>query len=230
MIFNKTGKLARSAFYLGGNKLENVRSYKYLGLTFTPSGEINSALEDLRSRRLKAYWCLRKKMGICFNTYPHESLHLFDSLIKPILLYGSDFWGCLPSPKNNPIEKMHLMFCKHLLGVHKNTTTEGVLLELGRLPILLFAQKAAVKNWERIRKNKCNSLLSLSYKGALKDVEEKGCLWLSKIKNTLELNGMLNLYLNQFENKPLFIHKKLFQTLSDQFYQNAFQTIQKRKE
>ena len=78
-------------------------------------------------------------MGISFHTYPQESLLLFDSLIKPILLYGSDFWGCLPAPKNNPIEKMQLMFCKHMLGVHKNTTTEGVLFELGRLPLQLFA-------------------------------------------------------------------------------------------
>ena len=36
---------------------------------------------------------------------------------------------------------------------------------------------------------------------------------------------MLNLFLNGFENKPLFIHKKLFQRLSDQFHQNAFESI-----
>ena len=43
-------------FYLGGVKLENVRSYKYLGLIITLSGEIKSAHEDLRSRGLKVYW------------------------------------------------------------------------------------------------------------------------------------------------------------------------------
>ena len=225
MIFNKTGRLMRNVFYLGDQKLENVRSYKYLGLIFTPSGEITSALEDLRSRGLKAYWCLKNKMGTCFNTHPLETLHLFDSLIKPILLYGSDFWGCLPLPKNNPIEKLHLMCCKHLLGVHKNTTTDGVLLELGRLPLLLFAQKAAIKNWERIRKNKCNTLLYLSYKCAVKDFAENSCMWLSNIKMNLEHNGMLIHYLNQYENKPLFIYKKIFQTLSDQFHQNALQSI-----
>ena len=117
------------------------------------------------------------------------------------------------------------MCCKHLLGVHKNTTTDGVLLELGRLPLLLFAQKAAIKNWERIRKNKCNPLLSLSYKRAVKDVAENSCLWLSNIKRTLEHNGMLSHYLNQYVNEPLFIYKKIFQTLSDQFHQNTFQSI-----
>ena len=36
---------------------------------------------------------------------------------------------------------------------------------------------------------------------------------------------MLNFFLNQFENKPLLIHRKLFQQMSDQFHQNAFETI-----
>ena len=48
MIFNKTGRLLRRDFFVGESKLENVREYKYLGLLCTPSGEIKSALEDLR--------------------------------------------------------------------------------------------------------------------------------------------------------------------------------------
>ena len=72
MIFNKTGKLIHTAFYIGMRKLENVRSYKYLGIIFTPSGEIKSALEDLRCRALKAYWSLRRKLGKYFNLHhPH---------------------------------------------------------------------------------------------------------------------------------------------------------------
>ena len=40
---------------------------------------------------------------------------------------------------------------------------------------------------------------------------------------------MLILFLNDYENKPLFIHKKVFQVLSDQFHQNAFETINNEK-
>ena len=98
--------------------------------------------------------------------------------------------------------------------------------ELGRLP--LFAQKAAIKNWERIRKNKCNFLLSLSYKSAVNDTVIGNCLWLSNIKETLARNGMLNLFLNPYENQPMFIHKKLFRTLSDQFHQDAFAFINRK--
>ena len=91
MIFNKTGRLIHKNVYLGETKLENVRSYKYLGLVFTPSGEIKSALDDLRSRALKAYMALKNKLGTCFKDYVDDTISLFDTLIKPILLYGSVF-------------------------------------------------------------------------------------------------------------------------------------------
>ena len=83
---------------------------------------------------LRAYYSLKGKMGHYFMSYPSTTLHLFDTLIKPILLCNSDYWGCLKLPKNNPIENMHMRFCKEILGVQRQTTNVGVLLELGRIP------------------------------------------------------------------------------------------------
>ena len=52
--------------------------------------------------------------------------------------------------QNNPIEILHRAFCKQLLGVQKQTTNTGVLLELGQVPLQTHAKKNAIKNWERI--------------------------------------------------------------------------------
>ena len=60
--------------------------------------------------------------------------------------------GVLPLPKNNPIESLHIMFCKHLVGVHKSMTNIGVLLEQGRVPLALFEQKASIKNGKEFEK------------------------------------------------------------------------------
>ena len=218
MVFNKTGRLLTSKCYIGEEKLENVRSYKYLGLIFTPSGEIKSALDDLRERALKAYMCMRDKLGTCFNTYLGDTIQLFDTLIKPILLYGSDFWGCLSLPKNNPIENLHLMFCKHLLGVQKYTTTNGVLLELGRIPLSIYAKTNAVKNWERIQREKANSLVLASSKNAEKEALE----WINRIKYSLSENGFGYIHLqNDIKNA----YKKLFTRQVDIFNQSAIINI-----
>ena len=45
------------------------------------------------------------------------------------------FGGALKLPKNNPIETVFMRFCKGLLGVQRQTTNVGVLLELGETPL-----------------------------------------------------------------------------------------------
>ena len=141
MIFNKTGRFFRRSFKVGKEIIYTTKAYKYLGFVLTPSGEINTGLQDLKDRAIQAYYTLTNKMDRYFMLCPTTTLHLFDTLIKPILLYNSDFWGCLKMPKNNPIENAHIRFCKELLGVQRQTTNIGVLLELGRIPIMTYGIK-----------------------------------------------------------------------------------------
>ena len=165
MIFNKSGRLIRRKFMFGDKKVEMTREYKYLGFLMTPSFNIHRALTDLRDRSLKAYYALKSKLGNLFRADVSITLHLFNSCIKPILLYASDFWGCLKLPKINPIETMYRKFCKDLLGVQIRTINTGVLLELGQIPLSIYGKKNCTKNWDRIcREEKANELLLLSCK------------------------------------------------------------------
>ena len=160
-------------------------------------------------------------MGRHFNESISTTLDIFDSLIRPILLYSSDFWGCMKLPKHNPIEKLHLSFCKQLLGVNKQTTNVGVLLELGQIPITLHACKFAIKNWERIKMKKANDFLLATHKNAI----TVDLPWISTIKSLLESKGMLVDYIRTAVNEYHSIHKILFQRLSDEFHQHAFETL-----
>ena len=44
-------------------------------------------------------------------------------------------------PSNNPIENLHMRFCKDLLGVQRQTSNIGVLLDLGRIPIMIYRKQ-----------------------------------------------------------------------------------------
>ena len=153
MTFNKNGRHIRENFYFGQDKIETTRHYKYLGFLVTPSGEISSGLQDLKDRALRAFHKLKNKMGITFRKRPTTTIKLFRSLIEPILLYASDFWGTLKMPLNNPIENLFMSFSKQFLGVQKQTMNAGVLLELGLFPLKVLAKKRAVKNWVRMATN-----------------------------------------------------------------------------
>ena len=138
---------------------------------------------------------------------------IFRNLIQPILLYCSDFWGCLKPPKNNPIELFYNMFNRQILGVHKKTTTIGVLLELGKTPIQQLAIKFAIKNWERIKEKGGNDLVCSSYENA----KQHSLKWSTSIKDLLSTHGMLDLFTKSFPGKKYFINRKLNQVMTDSF-------------
>ena len=115
MIFNKTGRHMRQNFYFGKDRLDTTRQYKYLGFLVTPSGEINSGLKDLKDRALRAFSKLKKKMGISFRNKPSITIKIFRSIVEPILLYASDWWGIMKMPSSNPIETLFLPFVSNYL-------------------------------------------------------------------------------------------------------------------
>ena len=181
-------------------------------------GEITTGLKDLKDRVLRAYYKLKSKMGQHFRVYPDISLQLLDSLIKPILLYNSDFWGCLKMPSSNPIETVHMRFCKDLLGVQKQTTNIGVLLELGRVPLMLFGKKNCIKNCGRLNgTGNANKILLLSIKMSL----ENSLNWTNTVIDCLNRNGVGITY-----NK--LIHVRAFKRMNDIFHQESF--VENRRE
>lgn len=213
MIFNKNGKFIRRSYALSGKTVETTNSYKYLGLLFTPSGEIRSALTDLRDRAMRALQILKNKMGNFFRLHPSTTISLFDSLVKPILLYSSDFWGCLKLPENNPIENMYVKFCKMLLGVQKQTCNTGVYLELGTFPIMLYGVKNCIKNWFRIhKKENANYLLLKTHKMAI----QHNLPWTLLTKESLRKIGI------GIERCKDDIFIKAFNRMKDMFHQESF--------
>ena len=215
MIFNKSGRFNMMTYKLDNQFIRTTNSYKYLGFIITPSGEIHSGLKDLKVRALNAYYKLKRKMGHLFKQHSSMTLFLFEALIKPILLYASDFWGCLKMPKNNPIENVHIRFCKDILGVQKQTTNVGVLLELGEIPITIFAKKNCIKNYIRINVSKrANNILTASVQIPTVTLSP----WLSAVKNCSNNIGI---------GTPLdkSAHQKAFIRMKDIFHQESFTDI-----
>ena len=225
MIFNKTGRLLRRNFAYGHQNIKTVRTYKYLGFIVTPSGEIKTGLDDLKDRALKAIYKIKMKMGRYFQKYVKTTLKLFDTLVTPILLYASDFWGCLKQPINNPIENTHNRFLKELIGVQRQTSNTGVLLETGRVPMHLLAKKYCLKNWVRIAKSRsANYLLTLSYDNSLKH----NLTWPTSVKNIFSKVGQFDLFLtNEISRKPP--NEQFFKRACDIFHQESFAEIHREE-
>ena len=93
MIFNNCGKsLNNYSFKYGVNKLNNVKSSKYLGMTLNPYGNFSLAREALKKKKLKIKRVL-DQIGLGYLwTKAHENdigiLNIIKQRLKDIELQG----------------------------------------------------------------------------------------------------------------------------------------------
>ena len=148
MVFRKGGLLPRNLkFYYEGVQLEIVKKFRYLGVVFTPGGSFTETQNTLAGQAQKAIFKMNKYLYKFTYISPKHILELFDKLIMPILHYGCEVWGFIPA---NAIERVHMQFCKRLLGVKKNTQNDFVYGELGRTNCRSKRYLLILKYWFKI--------------------------------------------------------------------------------
>jgi len=118
-------------FKYGGQELEIVTKFSYLGVIFlSPGGSFYHTFETLSGQALKAIFKLKSYFYKFTNITAEHKLNLFDKLILPILNYGRQVCFFSDSQK---IELVHLKFCKHILGVRSQTQNNVIYSEFRQI-------------------------------------------------------------------------------------------------
>ena len=93
---------------------------------------------------------------------------LFDTLIKPVLLYGCEIWGPeLLSYKTHfdksTTEQVHTKFCKQTLNVPWYTENKACRAELGRYLLFIDIKASLLCYWQRIEQKSDNPVLNEAF-------------------------------------------------------------------
>ena len=143
MIFNSSGRVLQNHTFLYRKKeLELVQSFTYLGITFSSNASFKKAYQTLGDKACKAMHPLVDAI-FKFNLTVPKALDLFEKLVQPILLYGSEVWASFSSHQLNsisknpdallryslesPVNRPKLKFCKQILGLKRNSIIQVVL-------------------------------------------------------------------------------------------------------
>ena len=207
------------AFYYNGQEVEIVSSFKYLGIVFTTGGSFSEAQSALAGQAQKAIFKLNKYLYKFTYITPKHKLELFDKLITPILNYGCEVWGF---GQANVIERVHMQFCKRLLGVKKSTQNDFVYGELGRTTLRTKRYVSIIKYWFKILTSSENKYIYITYKIMLNDLEQRPNTtnWASLVKDLLSSLGFNEVWLQQGAGNYNVFMSVLKQRLTDTFIQN----------
>ena len=160
MLFSK-GRLPHNLlFRYNGKELDIVTEFSHLGLLFSKTGNFQLAKAAQVAKALKAMFEVLKN-GKLHNLSIQCQLDLFEKIIKPIFLYGSEIWDF---SNNESIERVHLKFCKILLKLKMSTPNYMIYRELGLYPMDTDIKVQIISYWARLLTGKQSKLSFLIYK------------------------------------------------------------------
>ena len=138
-----------------------MSSFSYLGIVFTPGGSFSQAQVTLAGQAQKAVFKLKNYLYKLADLTPKHVLELFDKLVSPLLNYSSEVWGFC---QRKQIERVHLQFCKNLLGVKQSAQNSFIYGELGRENYQSKRHFNIIKYWLKILISSDNKYINVVYK------------------------------------------------------------------
>ena len=220
---NKRGLRNMPRFHFNDNNLEFVDSFSYLGVKFSYNGKFNDTKKYLIGQARKAMYSVinkARKLSLPIDM----QLSLFDSMIAPILMYGSEVWGI---ENVEVIDRFQLKFCKLVLNLKQTTPNCMIYGELGILPTSIHIKSRILNYWCSVIMSKHSKISNILYRTMFKlyTVDGVNISWINFVHTTLDSLGLSNMWLDQNVNSPNTFRSLVNCRLRDQFIQNWHSTL-----
>ena len=241
VLFNRQGSLIKKhKFHFKQKDIEIVREYKYLGFIFACSCSTTTGITNLINQAKKAWFTIRLYLSSSKNKKIETYLKLYDTQIKPILLYACEAWADSIKHLNtenllrkNKLEIFQISIFKQILGVSRKTTNMSTLFELGRYPLNINIQYQAIKYYMRFPTLNKDRLLYEAYENDIKlNSTGEQNTFKTYIINILNNLGLSYIWRNkQDENDELqeIKNNMILTRLTDIFSQSIFDHINNTK-
>ncbi|MCG8033469.1 MAG: reverse transcriptase family protein, partial [Candidatus Thiodiazotropha taylori] len=137
---------SQSVFKCGDLILDIAPQYNYLGLTLTEFLNYDTMASNVAKSASRALGLVIHKSKLN-GGFPFKCFtKLYDSLVWPIMDYGSSIWG---TSKRSCIESVQNRACRYFMSVGKYTPNIAVQGDMGWIPTSVKIWKAIGRTWAR---------------------------------------------------------------------------------
>ena len=219
IIVLRNGGPLRSAekWFINGAPIDVVSFYKYLGVYFTQKLIWTKTQEMQAMQATKAVARIVKYQKIFGRFSAQDIFKVFDTVVKPILCYGSEIWGYNYCDK---IEKVHSKFCKQYCGLSYKVADVFALGECGRVPIAITYMTRCLKYWIRLLHMERHRYPKQCYE-MLMSLDSLGRItWATHVKLMLFTYGFGYVWISQTVGSPEILINLFTQREKDCLLQN----------
>jgi hypothetical protein len=175
VVFRNGGRIKENEKWVYNDQnIEVVNNFNYLGMFFNYNGNFHQTQKHVAGQGRKALFSISNSLRSHFFD-DETQCSILDSYVHSILSYACEIWGF---HKGSDVEKVHLTFCKNILGVNKRTNKNMIYSELGIYPLYSRKKKLRIfKYWLKI-KNTSNCILKECYEYMVLDNDS----WIMNVK------------------------------------------------
>jgi hypothetical protein len=135
-------------FVFEGDVIERVQTFKYLGILFETTLNLDSAVEHLAAASRCSLFALNRRCAELRIMDVKLCYDLFNTLVRSTASYACEVW--VDSKKIEAIEVVYRGFFKSLLGVRTTTSTSIVPTKFGKFPFEHFTWGQALLYYNRV--------------------------------------------------------------------------------
>lgn len=226
--FHKSPNLkSLGPFYYGSHRVEMVKEYTYLGITFSSSGKFYRAAKDRISKASQASAAVSQILTRARPNSLFAPTKLLDSVINS-LLYGSECWA---DDYLEELETIPSGFIKKVLGLPWNTPHYLIRLETSRSTLEVEILKRKLNWLGKLMAMPETRIPKKCYRRMLAEVISRDspstANWVSRLKKQLDDLGFPDIITKQ-DGKSLEANKDLILTvLKDKIYTRDIQRARK---
>ena len=155
MRFSGSGRLSGEKWVFGGEEMEEVRYFKYLGFVFQIRGEFKEHTNDRatagRTAVAKTWSLAERKFPDNFNLRKQ----MFESLVVPVLSYGCEVTGF---KEKESLEVIQRRYFRWTLGLSQGTKKEILMSEANIRPLHLMMGRRAMAYERKSMTSPCRVL------------------------------------------------------------------------
>jgi len=146
-------------FVFESDVIEHVQTFKYLGILFKTTSNLDSVVEHLAATSRRSLFALNRRCAKLRIMDIKLRCDLFNTLVHSTASYAYEVW--VDSKKLKVIEIVYRRFLKSLLRVRKTTSTSIVLAKFSKFPFehlhgdkhyyitTVWARSLKTASWER---------------------------------------------------------------------------------